>query len=54
LFSVGLIPERDLLIDAGLEPGKGIYAVGNADYVHDLVDRVTRDAEKLGRSLGKK
>ena len=22
LFSVGLIPERDLLIDAGIEPGK--------------------------------
>jgi thioredoxin reductase len=54
LFSVGLIPERDLLIDAGLEPGNGIYVVGNADYVHDLVDWVTKNAEKLGRSLGKK
>jgi thioredoxin reductase len=54
LFSVGLIPERDLLIDAGLEPANGIYVVGNADYVHDLVDWVTRDAEKLGKSLGRK
>jgi NADPH-dependent 2,4-dienoyl-CoA reductase/sulfur reductase-like enzyme len=52
LFSVGLIPERDLLIDAGVEPEKGIYVVGNADYVHDLVDGVTKDGEKLGRSLG--
>jgi thioredoxin reductase len=52
LFSVGLIPERDLLIDAGVEPGNGIYVVGNADYVHDLVDGVTKDGEKLGRSLG--
>lgn len=52
LFSVGLIPERDLLIDEGIEPGNGIYLAGNADYVHDTVDRVTKEAEKLGRSLG--
>lgn len=51
LYSVGLIPERDLLIDAGIEPGNGYYVSGNADYVHDLVDRVTRDGERLGRSL---
>jgi alkyl hydroperoxide reductase subunit AhpF len=52
LFSVGLIPERDLLIGAGIEPGNGFHVVGNADYVHDLVDWVTKDGEKLGRSLG--
>jgi len=52
LFSVGLIPERDLLIDAGIDPGDGIHVAGNADYVHDLVDWVTKDGEKLGRSLG--
>ena len=52
LFSVGLIPERDLLVDAGSEPGNGIHLAGNADYVHDLVDKVTLDGEKLGRSLG--
>jgi thioredoxin reductase len=52
LYSVGLIPERDLLIDAAIEPGNGFHVTGNADYVHDLVDRVTRDGEKLGRSLG--
>jgi thioredoxin reductase len=52
LYSVGLIPERDLLIDAVIEPGNGYHVAGNADYVHDLVDWVTRDGEKLGRSLG--
>jgi NADPH-dependent 2,4-dienoyl-CoA reductase/sulfur reductase-like enzyme len=51
LFSVGLIPEQDLLIEAGITPGKGIYLVGNADYIHDYVDTVTREAEKLGKSL---
>jgi len=51
LFSVGLIPEQDLLIDAGMEPGNGIHLVGNADYIHDYVDAVTREAEKLGKSL---
>ncbi len=51
LFSVGLIPERDLLIEAGIEPGRGIYLAGNADHVHDTADRVTLEAERLGRSL---
>lgn len=51
LFSVGLIPEQDLLIEAGIEPGDGIYLVGNADYIHDYVDTVTTEAEKLGKSL---
>ena len=51
LYSVGLIPERDLLTDAGIEPGNGFYVAGNADYVHDLVDWVTRDGEKLGSAL---
>ena len=52
LYSVGLIPERDLYIDAGIEPGNGFYVAGNADYVHDLVDWVTKDGEKLGKTLG--
>ena len=51
LFSVGLISERDLLMDAGIEPGNGFHVIGNADYVHDLADWVTKDGEKLGRSL---
>lgn len=52
LFSVGLIPEQDLLIEAGIKPGRGIYLVGNAAYIHDYVDTVTKEAEKVGRSLG--
>jgi len=52
LFSVGLIPEQDLLIEAGIKPGSGIYLVGNADYIHDYVDTVTKEAEELGKSLG--
>jgi thioredoxin reductase len=51
LYSVGLIPERDLLMDAAVEPGNGYHVAGNADYVHDVVDWVTRDGEKLGQSL---
>jgi thioredoxin reductase len=51
LFSVGLIPEKDLLVEAGIEPGKGFYLAGNADYVHDTVDRVTKEGEKLGKAL---
>jgi len=51
LFSVGLIPEQDLLVDAGVQPGGRIKLSGNADYVHDLVDNVTKEAEALGRSL---
>jgi NADPH-dependent 2,4-dienoyl-CoA reductase/sulfur reductase-like enzyme len=51
LFSVGLIPEQDLLIDGGIIPGKGIHLVGNADYIHDYVDAVTMEAEELGTSL---
>jgi NADPH-dependent 2,4-dienoyl-CoA reductase/sulfur reductase-like enzyme len=52
LFSVGLIPEQDLLIEAGIKPGSGIYLAGNADYIHDYVDTVTKEAEELGKSLG--
>lgn len=52
LFSVGLIPEQDLLIDSGIKAGNGIYLTGNADYVHDLVDNVTKEAEKLGKTIG--
>ena len=51
LFSVGLIPEQDLLIDAGIEPGDSIYLAGNADHVYDLADNVTKNAEELGRNL---
>ncbi|MFC1771478.1 NAD(P)/FAD-dependent oxidoreductase [Candidatus Margulisiibacteriota bacterium] len=51
LFSVGLIPEVDLLVDAGLKPGNGIHIIGNADYIHDVVDKATKEAEALGQAL---
>jgi len=44
LTAVGLIPERDLLPDP--LPGWAV-AVGNCDYVHDIVDSVTIDGERL-------
>ena len=65
LFSVGLIPENELLKDAGftLSPAtkgaevyqtretgvRGIFACGNALHVHDLVDFVSEEAEIAGR-----
>lgn len=51
LFSVGLIPEQDLLVDAGITPGTRVHLAGNADHVYDLVDNVTKDAEALGGKL---
>jgi len=53
LFSVGLIPEQDLLMDAGIEPGEHVHVVGNANIVHALADDVTREAEALGTRLGR-
>ncbi len=66
LLSVGLIPENDLskncnvklsqvtggaIVDENLETSvSGIFACGNALHVHDLVDFVTLEAEKAGKS----
>jgi NADPH-dependent 2,4-dienoyl-CoA reductase/sulfur reductase-like enzyme len=66
LLSVGLIPENDIsenckvklsqvtggaIVDENLETSvSGIFACGNALHVHDLVDFVTLEAEKAGRS----
>lgn len=63
IFSVGLIPENELSIDAGVELDPrtkgavvdefyqttvpGIFAAGNVLHVHDLVDFVSLEAEKL-------
>ncbi len=65
LFSVGLIPENELLEMAGAELDRasntpvapdvnltsvpGVFACGNACKVYDLVDWVTRDSELAGR-----
>lgn len=66
ILSVGLIPENELSIDAGvaLDPrtkgavvdehfqtsAEGIFAAGNVLHVHDLVDFVSMEAEKLADS----
>ena len=65
LFSVGLIPENELSLKAGVELSKvtngavvnesmetsvpGIFACGNVLHVHDLVDYVTEESRKAGR-----
>lgn len=63
ILSVGLIPENELSIDAGVKLDNrtkgavvdehfqtnvdGIFAAGNVLHVHDLVDFVSMEAEKL-------
>jgi NADPH-dependent 2,4-dienoyl-CoA reductase/sulfur reductase-like enzyme len=65
LLSVGLIPENELSIMAGIEidpvtrgpyvdnhrmtSNQGIFAGGNVVHVHDLVDNVTIESEIAGR-----
>lgn len=64
LLSVGLIPENELSVGAGVELDPhtrgavvdqslqtgvpGIFACGNVLHVHDLADNVTRESERAG------
>ena len=66
LLSVGLIPENELTVQAGLQLDdftkgpiinqeletevEGIFACGNVTFVHDLVDYVSESGEKAGKS----
>ena len=66
LLSVGLIPENELSKQAGIRLNPhtngpevfenmettipGVFACGNVLHVHDLVDYVTKEAQKAGRS----
>lgn len=66
LLSVGLIPENELsvgagveldprtrgaIVDQGLQTGvPGIFACGNVLHVHDLADNVTTESERAGAS----
>ena len=66
LLSIGLIPENDLtktcgvelssttggaIVDENLETSlPGVFACGNVLHVHDIVDFVTLEAEKAGKS----
>ncbi len=47
LISCGLVPERELF--AGVEGAPGLFICGNAQSVHDLVDRVTVEALQVGK-----
>lgn len=67
ILSVGLIPENELSIDAGVTLDKrtrgavvdecymtdvdGVFAAGNVLHVHDLVDFVSMEAEKLAEGV---
>lgn len=69
LLSVGLIPENELSKSVGIELDKvtggpivnesmetsveGIFACGNVVHVHDLVDWVTEESKRAGRSAAK-
>jgi NADPH-dependent 2,4-dienoyl-CoA reductase/sulfur reductase-like enzyme len=69
LLSVGLIPENELTSKAGAEIDlqtngpivnesmettiEGLFACGNVVHVHDLVDFVTEESRKAGRSAAK-
>ncbi|MCK8826684.1 NAD(P)/FAD-dependent oxidoreductase [Natroniella acetigena] len=66
LLSVGLIPENELSMEAGVELDsatggpivnegretsiEGIYACGNVLHVHDLVDYVTEESKLAGKT----
>ena len=66
LFSVGLIPEVDILKSAGLTPpmgrsiavnsgfeadGTGIFLCGNALHIHDLADNAAKEGESVARHV---
>ena len=69
LLSVGLIPENELSKSAGVPLDRrtsgpevfdnmetdveGVFACGNVVHVHDLVDFVTAESQKAGRSAAK-
>ncbi len=69
LFSIGLIPENELSVKAGIQIDRntsgpivnesmetsidGVFACGNVVHVHDLVDFVTEESRKAGKSAAK-
>ena len=48
--ALGLIPDRTLAGSGGAP--EWLRLCGNCDYVHDMVDRVVREAASLGAELG--
>jgi NADPH-dependent 2,4-dienoyl-CoA reductase/sulfur reductase-like enzyme len=69
ILSVGLIPENELSLDAGIElypptggplvdehlqtTVEGVFACGNVLHVHDLVDYVSDEGERAARSVAR-
>ena len=69
LLSVGLVPENELTRQAGIDldlrtrgasvgedmqtSEEGVFACGNVLHVHDLVDYVSAESERAGRSAAK-
>ena len=49
ITAVGLVPDRTLLPGGDVPPW--LHLAGNCDYVHDIVDAVTREALALGEKL---
>lgn len=50
LISCGLIPEREIVQGLGQELPTGLFICGNASVPHDLVDQVTQEGLRAGRS----
>lgn len=51
ITAIGLIPERELM--TGLGQPDWLETCGNCDYIHEIVDTVTTQAEKLAQALQK-
>lgn len=69
VLSIGLVPENDLAETAGVKQNnitngalvdeylqtnlKGVFSCGNVLHVHDIVDNVTKEAERAGENACK-
>lgn len=69
VLSVGLVPEQDIATSLGVKTNlitggavvdehlqtnlPGVFSCGNVLHVHDIVDNVTREAERAGESCSK-
>lgn len=69
VLSVGLVPEQDIATSLGVTSNnltggaqvdeylqtnlRGVFSCGNVLHVHDIVDNVTREAERAGESCSK-
>lgn len=70
LLALGLIPENELALSVGIQLDettggprvnqdfetnlKGFYSIGNSLQIYDTVDKLSRDANKAGKSIAKR